>query len=42
METPEWQKNVKTDVSKRVLHVVLEGWLDLGLSQGVPKAFIDS
>ena len=37
METTDWQTNLHTDVSKRISHIVLEGWLDLGLPQGVPK-----
>ena len=44
LETPERQKKWHTDVSKKVLHVVLilEGWFDLGLSQRVPKASEES
>ena len=44
LETPERQKKLHTDVSKKVLHVVLilEGWFDLGLSQRVPKASEES
>ena len=42
METTDWQTNLHTDVSKRVLHIVLEDWLGLGLRQGVPKGSKES
>ena len=33
---------VKKIVSEKISNVVLEGWLDLCLPQGVPKAFKES
>ena len=35
METTDWPTNLYTDGSKKVLHIVLKGWLGLGLRQGV-------